>query len=154
MNKFKISLLVVVLVAVIFIIFRLKTSGLSESATGLLAAGDLSWCKTRVKAVSNSLENIAIEQQGMEWKASKPSEKALPPTFMEKWLGANCTLKIDSYVSKYVLPGGQTELIVKFIDGGETRFVRTEPGTFIHQGDVFKSSQFEEAWHLLNQAAR
>lgn len=164
MNAFKILILVAVLAGIIFAIFRLKTGGLPSEATALLGASELNWCKTRVKALTNNLEDIAIEQHGMEWKASNPMSakpgsaeaagKALEPTFMEKWLGANCKLQIDSYVAKYVLPGGQTELVVKFIDDTETRFVRTEPGIFVHQGEVFKSAQFEEAWHLLNQVAR
>ncbi|MEQ1878686.1 MAG: hypothetical protein ABL958_18735 [Bdellovibrionia bacterium] len=140
------------LAGVIYLIYSLRTTGISEG--GLLAAGDLNWCKTRVKSLVNEGENVSIEQQGSDWKVLKPADKILEPTFMEKWLGANCKVSVDSYVSKYVLPGGQTELVVTFIDGTQTRFIRTEPATFMHQGDVLKSRQLEEAWHVLNRAAR
>lgn len=144
--------MVAALAGVVYAITQLKTGGLPGGA--LMQAGELSWCKTRVKAVTNQLENIAVHQEGMDWKATQPSARTLEPTYMEKWLGQNCKIKVDSYLSSYVLPGGQTETVMTFIDDQKTTFMRTEENTFIHQGSTFKSRQLELALRELFQTLR
>ncbi|HEX4925170.1 MAG TPA: hypothetical protein VFV50_13840 [Bdellovibrionales bacterium] len=152
MNMFKISVMIAALAGVIYAIVHLKTGGLPGA--GLMQAGELSWCKTRVKSVSNKLENIAVHQEGMEWKATAPAARQLEPTYMEKWLGQNCKVKVDGYLDSYVLPGGQTETVMTFIDDQTTTFLRTEENTFIHQGTTFKSRQLELALRELFQTLR
>jgi hypothetical protein len=154
--KIKIGLMIVGLIVLLFAMNYLRNGKPVPGLADLNGpATEINWCKSRVKSIVNKDEKINVEQlETAEWVIKEPAMKSLSPVWMEKWLGEHCRVKVDSYLDRYVLPGGQSETVFTFIGGEETRFVKTEPETFLHQGSAFKSRQLDQAFKDLFELAR
>ncbi len=126
-----------------------ETAG-STASKGPNDDNHLSWCETRVKSLSNK-SGLKIEQEGTTWKTpGKPVDNLA----MEKWLGANCTLKISDSRPPTFVPTDNVELLtVEFINGEKGSFTLTPEGYYFWDGLRFRSPQLKDALDQLKKLA-
>ena len=151
------NFLVLSLGLVLYIMFQINRSGVSPTLLNILGIQptttksykQLTWCETRVQSIEKP-KDFKIYQDEFKWFVSTPFPQEIDSITVEKWLGQNCSLKIEPVAKNTVnTENFQTALIVNFIKGGSKHLFKMEPNVYVWKGQIFRSPQLETALNQL-----
>jgi hypothetical protein len=144
MLKLKIVALSVMLVIVVFAMYSLNTGRIKVGF--LPQAQSLSWCATRVIEIveENPISTYRVFQENGTWFKDGT---ALTAPVMEKWLGSNCSLKLDQQLPPPAeMPRELGVVRIKMLNGKVQEFHRFYGGLYTYGDNLwFKSNEWDAA---------
>lgn len=146
---FKINLMVVGLVVIIYTSHALSTRGLPSSLGSFLGMGpstnailNVSWCDTRVTSIEFE-PGQKIFQEGYKWYSQTAGQSPTELNFLavEKWFAEYCKVKAKNASD---VPASGIAAVIEFIDGRREMIKTAGNGLFRWRDRSFESTELEQ----------
>lgn len=153
---FRVSMMILAFVGVIFVMRRLNSPGASgrggplEAITGSAGNGkdlNINLCPTRVTRLEG--KDWRVFQDGMHWfREEKQARVALDDVTVEKWFSRHCIV-----AGVKVTPSADVHDVFKahFVTGKPQALVKNDKGEYEWAGQSFSSSQMDGALKELGE---
>lgn len=131
---FRLFALSVLLLVIVYFMFYMRTNGLDqmkkifgEEQDGQrahdISQSQLNWCDTKVRSIQYR-DRFTLSEEQFQW-VLLPSRKKVDSVAVTKWLGRNCTLRVERQPFVEIAPTDMVTLL-------QVQFVNGDSGTFFY----------------------